>query len=45
MTRYVGSFDQVGTPFEAAHLSGDPHATFSYGTPRQDSVAIDTVAQ
>ncbi|MQY08066.1 pyridoxamine 5'-phosphate oxidase family protein [Actinomadura macrotermitis] len=32
------------TPVKAAHLAGNPHATFSYWTPRQNAVAVDTVA-
>ncbi|MFG3442216.1 pyridoxamine 5'-phosphate oxidase family protein [Nonomuraea sp. NPDC047897] len=32
------------TPVKAAHLARNPHATFSYWTPRQNAVAVDTVA-
>ncbi|WP_157246457.1 pyridoxamine 5'-phosphate oxidase family protein [Nonomuraea typhae] len=33
------------TPVKAAHLAGNPHTTFSYWTPRQNAVSIDTVAE
>ncbi|GAA0911231.1 pyridoxamine 5'-phosphate oxidase family protein [Nonomuraea longicatena] len=32
------------TPVKAAHLAGNPHTTFSYWTPRQNAVSLDTVA-
>ena len=32
------------TPVKAAHLAGNPHTTFSYWTPRQNAVSVDTVA-
>ncbi|MCA2230052.1 pyridoxamine 5'-phosphate oxidase family protein [Nonomuraea aurantiaca] len=32
------------TPVKAAHLAGNPHSTFSYWTPKQNAVSIDTVA-
>jgi general stress protein 26 len=32
------------TPVKTAHLAGNPHTTFSYWTPRQNAVSIDTVA-
>jgi hypothetical protein len=43
--RPVGWLATHRTPVEAAHLAGNPHATFSCWTPRQDLVAIDTVAR
>ncbi|MFE3451940.1 pyridoxamine 5'-phosphate oxidase family protein [Nonomuraea sp. NPDC059194] len=33
------------TPVKAAHLAGNPHTTFSYWTPRQNAVSVDTVAE
>ncbi len=33
------------TPVKAAHLANNPHATFSYWSPRQNTVAIDTVTE
>lgn len=33
------------TPVKTAHLANNPHATFSYWSPRQNAVAIDTVAE
>ncbi|QYN38213.1 pyridoxamine 5'-phosphate oxidase family protein [Pseudonocardia sp. DSM 110487] len=33
------------TPVKAAHLAGNPHTTFSYWSPRQNAVSIDTVAE
>ncbi|MER7005878.1 pyridoxamine 5'-phosphate oxidase family protein [Dactylosporangium sp. NPDC000555] len=33
------------TPVKAAHLANNPHATFSYWSPRQNAVAIDTVTE
>jgi hypothetical protein len=35
----------VQTPVKAAHLANNPHATFSYWSPRQNAVAIDTVTE
>ncbi|GLW08040.1 pyridoxamine 5'-phosphate oxidase [Microtetraspora sp. NBRC 13810] len=33
------------TPVKAAHLAKNPHTTFSYWTPRQNAVSVDTVAE
>lgn len=33
------------TPVKAAHLAGNPHATFSYWDRRQNAVAVDTVTR
>ncbi|MFE0150529.1 pyridoxamine 5'-phosphate oxidase family protein [Nonomuraea sp. NPDC059007] len=33
------------TPVKAAHLANNPHTTFSYWTPRQNAVNVDTVAK
>lgn len=33
------------TPVKAAHLNNNPHATFSYWSPRQNAVAFDTVTE
>ncbi|MEV4059895.1 pyridoxamine 5'-phosphate oxidase family protein [Nonomuraea dietziae] len=33
------------TPVKASHLAGNPHTTFSYWTPRQNAVSVDTVAE
>lgn len=33
------------TPVKAGHLAGNPHTTFSYWTPRQNAVSVDTVAE
>jgi general stress protein 26 len=33
------------TPVKAAHLAGNPHTTFSYWTPKQNQVSLDTVAE
>ncbi|MBB5083833.1 pyridoxamine 5'-phosphate oxidase family protein [Nonomuraea endophytica] len=33
------------TPVKAAHLANNPHTTFSYWTPRQNAVNVDTVAE
>ncbi|GAA3777528.1 pyridoxamine 5'-phosphate oxidase family protein [Plantactinospora mayteni] len=43
--RPVGWLATYKTPVKAAHLAGNPHATFSYWSPRQNAVAIDTVAE
>jgi len=42
--RPLGWLATYRTPVKATHLAGNPHATFSYWTPRQNFVAIDTVA-
>ncbi|MER7891661.1 pyridoxamine 5'-phosphate oxidase family protein [Micromonospora sp. NPDC094482] len=44
-TRPVGWLATYRTPVKAAHLAANPHATFSYWSPRQNAVAIDTVAE
>jgi general stress protein 26 len=41
----VGWLATYRTPVKAAHLADNPHATFSYWTPKQDFVAVDTVAR
>ncbi|QFZ19590.1 pyridoxamine 5'-phosphate oxidase family protein [Saccharothrix syringae] len=33
------------TPVKAAHLAGNPHTSFSYWAPGNDSVAVDAVAE
>ncbi|MFI6291725.1 pyridoxamine 5'-phosphate oxidase family protein [Nonomuraea sp. NPDC050790] len=33
------------TPVKEAHLANNPHTTFSYWTPRQNAVNVDTVAE
>ncbi|GAA3514479.1 general stress protein 26 [Streptosporangium album] len=43
--RPVGWLATYKTPVKAAHLAGNPHTTFSYWTPRQNAVSIDTVAE
>ena len=42
--RPLGWLATYRTPVKAARLAGNPHATFSYWTPRQNFVATDTVA-
>ncbi|WP_371784105.1 pyridoxamine 5'-phosphate oxidase family protein [Streptosporangium subroseum] len=43
--RPVGWLATYKTPVKAAHLAGNPHTAFSYWTPRQNAVSIDTVAE
>ncbi|MEU5881082.1 pyridoxamine 5'-phosphate oxidase family protein [Spirillospora sp. NPDC047279] len=43
--RPVGWLATYRTPVKEAHLAGNPHTTFSYWTPRQNAVAVDTVAE
>ncbi|GAA3130555.1 pyridoxamine 5'-phosphate oxidase family protein [Streptosporangium carneum] len=43
--RPVGWLATYRTPVKAAHLAGNPHAAFSYWTPRQNAVSVDTVAE
>ncbi|GII52626.1 pyridoxamine 5'-phosphate oxidase [Planotetraspora thailandica] len=43
--RPLGWLATYKTPVKAAHLAGNPHTTFSYWTPRQNAVSIDTVAR
>ena len=38
---WLGTFR---TPVKAAHIAGNPHVTFSYWSPAQNTVAIDAVA-
>ncbi|MGI5166185.1 pyridoxamine 5'-phosphate oxidase family protein [Spirillospora sp. CA-253888] len=42
--RPVGWLATYRTPVKEAHLAGNPHATFSYWTPRQNAASVDTVA-
>ncbi|GAB3769027.1 pyridoxamine 5'-phosphate oxidase family protein [Microlunatus parietis] len=41
----VGWLGTFPTPVKLAHLADNPHATFSYWSPRQDTVALDTVTR
>ncbi|MEV2266707.1 pyridoxamine 5'-phosphate oxidase family protein [Nonomuraea africana] len=41
----VGWLATFDTPVKRAHLAGNPHATFSYWSPAQNTVAVDTVAR
>lgn len=43
--RPLGWLATYKTPVKAAHLANNPHATFSYWSPRQNAVAIDVVAE
>jgi general stress protein 26 len=43
--RPVGWLATYKTPVKAAHLANNPHATFSYWSPRQNAVAIDVVSE
>ncbi|MEV6157658.1 pyridoxamine 5'-phosphate oxidase family protein [Nonomuraea sp. NPDC052129] len=43
--RPIGWLATYRTPVKAAHLAGNPHTTFSYWTPRQNAVSLDTVAE
>ncbi|MEV6217867.1 pyridoxamine 5'-phosphate oxidase family protein [Nocardia sp. NPDC051833] len=40
-TGWLGTYR---TPVKAAHIAGNPHVTFSYWSPAQNTVAVDTVA-
>lgn len=42
--RPVGWLATYKTPVKTAHLARNPHATFSYWSPAQNTVAVDTVA-
>ncbi|WP_214412613.1 pyridoxamine 5'-phosphate oxidase family protein [Sphaerisporangium fuscum] len=43
--RPLGWLATYRTPVKAAHLAGNPHTTFSYWSPRQNAVSVDTVAE
>ncbi|GAA1277587.1 pyridoxamine 5'-phosphate oxidase [Planotetraspora silvatica] len=43
--RPAGWLATYRTPVKAAHLAKNPHVTFSYWTPRQNAVNVDTVAE
>ncbi|GAA4625393.1 pyridoxamine 5'-phosphate oxidase family protein [Actinoallomurus vinaceus] len=43
--RPTGWLATYKTPVKAAHLARNPHATFSYWSPRQNAVSVDTVAE
>jgi general stress protein 26 len=43
--RPLGWLATYPTPVKEAHLAGNPHTTFSYWSPKQNQVAIDTVAR
>ncbi|MEU7745741.1 pyridoxamine 5'-phosphate oxidase family protein [Nonomuraea sp. NPDC049158] len=43
--RPIGWLATYRTPVKAAHLAGNPHTTFSYWSPRQNAVSLDTVAE
>lgn len=40
----VGWLGTYRTPVKAAHIAGNPHVTFSYWSPAQNTVAVDAVA-
>ena len=42
--RPIGWLATYRTPVKAAHLANNPHTTFSYWSPRQNAVSVDTVA-
>ncbi|MFC3890690.1 pyridoxamine 5'-phosphate oxidase family protein [Lentzea rhizosphaerae] len=42
--RPVGWLAAYKTPVKVAHLARNPHATFSYWSPRQNVVHVDTVS-
>jgi general stress protein 26 len=42
--RPVGWLAAYKTPVKTAHLARNPHATFSYWNPRQNTVHVDTVS-
>jgi hypothetical protein len=41
----VGWLATFKTPVKRSHLAGNPHATFSYWSPRQDFAAADSVTR
>jgi general stress protein 26 len=41
----VGWLGTYRTPVKAAHIAGNPHVTFSYWSPAQNTVAVDAVAE
>ncbi|MEU4512242.1 pyridoxamine 5'-phosphate oxidase family protein [Nonomuraea wenchangensis] len=43
--RPLGWLATYRTPVKTAHLAGNPHTTFSYWSPRQNAVSLDTVAE
>lgn len=43
--RPIGWLATYRTPVKAAHLATNPHTTFSYWSPRQNAVSLDTVAE
>jgi general stress protein 26 len=43
--RPLGWLCTYKTPVKAAHLAANPHTTFSYWSPRQNAVYVDTVAE
>ncbi|GLZ12624.1 pyridoxamine 5'-phosphate oxidase [Actinomadura sp. NBRC 104425] len=43
--RPLGWLATFRTPVKAAHLANNPHTTFSYWSPRQNAVYVDTVAE
>jgi general stress protein 26 len=42
--RLVGWLAAYKTPVKVAHLAGNPHTTFSYWSPKQNAVFVDSVA-
>ncbi|MFD0851068.1 pyridoxamine 5'-phosphate oxidase family protein [Actinomadura adrarensis] len=42
--RPLGWLCTYKTPVKTAHLAGNPHTTFSYWSPKQNAVYVDTVA-
>ncbi|MFD3508213.1 pyridoxamine 5'-phosphate oxidase family protein [Nocardia sp. NPDC058666] len=40
----LGWLGTYRTPVKAAHIAGNPHVTFSYWSPAQNTVSVDTVA-
>ncbi|GAA2455330.1 pyridoxamine 5'-phosphate oxidase family protein [Actinomadura vinacea] len=43
--RPLGWLCTFKTPVKTAHLAANPHTTFSYWSPRQNAVYVDTVAE
>lgn len=43
--RPVGWLAAYKTPVKAAHLANNPHTTYSYWSPRQNAVFIDSVSR
>ncbi|MEU6726481.1 pyridoxamine 5'-phosphate oxidase family protein [Nonomuraea wenchangensis] len=43
--RPLGWLATYRTPVKTAHLARNPHTTFSYWSPRQNAVSLDTVAE